>query len=174
MAVGLPRPETRDALTEGRDRALGLLGQPGDPLHRLVLGRLGQAGGLSLRGPGRLLHRWTIRGLAGKFLQLLVTLPARPRADDETDGKAGEEREPVPHLVTSLNGVDCARVDLPLMFSRIPCYAQANNRPYLAPSPRVSRAAAPGGPATGTALGALPLCAAQTLAGFMIWSALPP
>src|SRR6266536_2855198 len=102
VAVGVPRPQARDVPADrAAHRALGLLGQPRHPLHRLVLGRLGQARRLGLRGPRSLLHRGAVRGLAGQLLHLLVTLPARPRADDESDGEAGEEREPVPHLATS-------------------------------------------------------------------------
>jgi len=49
--------------------------------------------------------------------------------------------------------LDCARLDLPLLFSRTPGYAPANTRSGPA-EPRHGPQ-----PATGTVSGALPLCA---------------
>ena len=94
------------------------LGELGHPRRGLVLGDLGELGGLLARGPGRLLYGRAFHRLPGELLHLLVALAARSRAGHEADGEPREERGAVSHLAPLSRMSSCAKHDLPPLRER--------------------------------------------------------
>jgi hypothetical protein len=71
-------------------------------LAHLLPCRLGEFSGLRVQGTRCLLHCRAVSNPAREVLDLLVSFPAGPGADNEPGDETGGERDAVPHLHLSL------------------------------------------------------------------------